>query len=101
MSTSESPECPGPRGAWTPVINHRKCEAKRACVEACPYDVLGVQRISRADWEEIGTIGRLRSRANGRRTAYAVTPDACRGCGLCVEVCPEDAITMRSFPAPE
>ena len=92
-------DCPGPRGAWTPVIDHRTCEAKRACVEACPYDVLGVQQISRADWHDIGTIGRLRSRVHGRLTAYAVTPDACRGCGLCVEVCPEDAITVRSFPA--
>lgn len=81
------------------MIDHRKCEAKRACVEVCPYDVLVVQRISRADWEDIGAIGRLRSRAHGRNTAYAVTPDECRGCGLCVAVCPENAITVRSFPA--
>lgn len=92
--------CPGPRGAWTPVINHRRCEATRACVEVCPYDVLGVQRIGRADWAEIGPIGRLRSRVHGRRTAYAVTPDACQGCGLCVAVCPEHAITLREFPHP-
>ncbi len=79
------------------MIHHRKCEAKRAYVEVCPYEVLGVQRISRADWEDIGTIGRIRSRVHGRRTAYAVTPDARRGCGLCVVVCPEDAITQRAF----
>ena len=80
------------------MIDHGRCEAKGPCVDACPYNVLGVQRISSADWAELGMIGKLRSRAHGRRTAYAVTPDACRGCGLCVEVCPEQAIQLREFP---
>lgn len=80
------------------MIDHGRCEAKGPCVDACPYDVLGVQQISSADWAELGVIAKLRSRAHGRRTAYAVAPDACRGCGLCVEVCPEQAIHLREFP---
>ena len=99
-SMPEALDCPGPRGAWTPVIDHRRCEAKGPCVTACPYDVLGIQRISAADWAELGTIAKLRSTAHRRRTAYVVTPDACRGCGLCVEVCPEQAIRLRAFPRP-
>ena len=90
--------CPGPPGSWTPVIDHAKCDAKRACVDVCPYDVLGVQRMSAPDRAELGAIGKVRSSIHGRRTAYAVTPDACRGCGLCVAVCPERAITLREYP---
>jgi 4Fe-4S ferredoxin len=32
-------ECKAPAGAFVPIANRRKREAKGDCVEVCPYDV--------------------------------------------------------------
>jgi NAD-dependent dihydropyrimidine dehydrogenase PreA subunit len=64
-------------------------------VPACPYDVLEVQPIRDGDWNELGFVGKLKSRAHGRKTAYPVNLDACRGCGQCVAACPEHAISVE------
>ena len=86
--------CKAPAGAWAPEINRGKCEGKGDCVEVCPYDVFEVRRIDDADFAALGFIGRLKSRAHKRQTAYTPGADRCRACGLCVLACPEKAITL-------
>lgn len=94
------PERPGERcqaepGATRPVIDHARCEGKRDCVQVCPYDVFEVRRIDDADFARLGLLGKLKSLAHRRQSAYTPRADACQACGLCVVACPEQAITLR------
>jgi 4Fe-4S ferredoxin len=42
-------------------------------------------------------LGRLKSAAHKNRQAFVVNPDACDACNLCVDACPEKAITLTPF----
>jgi 4Fe-4S ferredoxin len=77
-----------------PVVDHGRCEAKRDCVRVCPYDVFEVRRMDPDDFTTLGLLGKLRTTAHRRMTAYPVNADQCHECGLCVAACPEDAITL-------
>ncbi|HEY7107717.1 MAG TPA: 4Fe-4S dicluster domain-containing protein [Acidimicrobiia bacterium] len=81
-------------GTVVPSVDHGRCEAKRECVAVCPVDVFEVRRIDQSDFDRLGALGRLRSRAHRRMTAYPVRADDCEACGHCVAVCPEHAITL-------
>lgn len=99
MAQAEA-DCKQEPGVFIPVVNRAKCEGKKDCVEACPYDVFEVRRIDDADFAQLGLLGKLRSMAHGRQTAYTPHADTCRACGLCVKACPENAIRLvRSVPA--
>ena len=50
------------------------------------------------DFTALGMLGKLRSTAHRRMTAYTVRADRCHECGLCGAVCPEDAITLVPDP---
>src|SRR5262245_41286899 len=84
-------ECRAESGAWRPVVDRARCEGKRDCVEVCPHDVFEVRRIDDADFARLSLLGRLKSLAHGRKTAYTPRADQCRACGLCVVACPEKA----------
>ena len=77
-----------------PVIDRRRCEGKEDCVRVCPYGVFEVRRIDDADFAALSFIGRLKSRAHGRLSAYTPQAAACQACGSCVVACPEKAITL-------
>jgi len=89
--------CSAPPGSFAPVIDHGRCEGKRDCVDVCPNDVFEVRRIDDADYRDLGRLDRLKVRAHGMVTAYTPNADACRGCGLCVVACPEQAIMLTGL----
>jgi NAD-dependent dihydropyrimidine dehydrogenase PreA subunit len=87
-------QCRAEPGAYKPVVDHGRCEGKRDCVDVCPYDVFEVRTIDPGDFSQLSFLGRLKSRAHGRLTAYTPRQGACQSCGLCVVACPEDAIQL-------
>jgi len=87
-------QCRAEPGRFAPVIDHARCEGKRDCVEVCPFNVFTVRRIEDTDFAELSLLGKLKSLAHRRQTAYAVGASQCQACGLCVVACPEQAITL-------
>jgi 4Fe-4S ferredoxin len=87
-------ECAAEAGSYRPVVDRNACEGKRDCVEVCPYDVFEVRQIEDEDFSSLSFLGKLKSRAHGRQTAYTPHADLCQACGLCVVACPEKAITL-------
>jgi len=77
-----------------PVVDHSRCEGKGECLAVCPFHVFEVRRIDEGDFAELSWVGRLKSRAHGRRTAYTPRLEQCKVCGLCVSACPEKAIRL-------
>jgi 4Fe-4S ferredoxin len=90
-------DCKKPAGIVAPVIDRARCEGKKDCVRVCPYDVFEVRRIDDADFAKLGFLGKLKSVAHKRKTAYTPRADQCHGCGLCVTACPEKAIKLAAL----
>jgi NAD-dependent dihydropyrimidine dehydrogenase PreA subunit len=87
-------DCRAEPGKKAPRVDPNRCEGKGDCVEVCPYDVFVVRRIDDADFAGLSIIGKLKSLAHGRKTAYTPGAGDCHACGLCVVACPEKAIEL-------
>lgn len=87
-------KCGAEAGVYRPVVDRNACEGKRDCVEVCPYDVFEVRQIDDEDFSSLSFLGKMKSRAHGRLTAYTLHADLCQACGLCVVACPEEAIRL-------
>jgi len=98
--TAPEKKCGAEPGAFLPRIDRNSCEGKKDCVEVCPYDVFEVRRIDDHDFAGLSFLGKMKSRAHGRQTAYTPHADLCQACGLCVVACPEKAITLVANPSP-
>lgn len=98
------PDCKQPPGVLVPVIDHNRCEGKADCVRVCPYDVFEVRRIDDADFAALSLLGKIKSVAHRKQSAYTPNAAACAACGECVKACPEKAIRLGrpevSGPAP-
>ncbi len=86
--------CPGEPGKVAPVVDRNRCEGKEDCVRVCPYDVFEMGLLSKEDRASLSLIGMLKAWAHGNRQAFVVQPGSCHACQLCVEACPEDALSL-------
>jgi 4Fe-4S ferredoxin len=77
-----------------PVVDLKRCEGKADCVRVCPENVFEIRRIAGRDYAQLNLLHRFKQRVHGMRVAYTPNVDACRACGLCVQACPEHAITL-------
>jgi 4Fe-4S ferredoxin len=94
MTALETASCRQSPGAFIPVINRNKCEGKGPCVTVCPYDVLEMGMLTHSDRAGLSLIGKFKALAHGGKQAFVVAPDLCAACGMCVQACPEKAITL-------
>ena len=93
--TQGDPNCRFEPGVMVPIIDPMGCEAKGPCVPICPYDVLVLRTVSAEAKAQLPLLGRVKLFVHGGKQAFALDPDACRGCGLCVKECPEKAIKLQ------
>jgi len=83
-------------GKLSPVIDRNRCEGKEDCVRACPYQVFEMGTLGPDEKAGLTRLGHVKAFFHGYRQAFAVKPEACHACGLCVTACPERAIKLIS-----
>jgi 4Fe-4S ferredoxin len=93
MHGSES--CSDLSGRVAPVVDRNRCEGKEDCVSVCPYDVFEIGILSKSDRADLTLLGKLKAWAHGNKQVFVVNPAACHACKLCVNICPENALTLR------
>lgn len=62
---------------FIPMLITTRCDDDRACEYVCPKDAITIEDFP----------------AGGRR--WSLTVAACTGCGQCIQVCPQKAITAK------
>jgi len=86
--------CKQEAGAMIPVIDRNRCEGKADCVAVCPVAVFAVETLPKPERKNLNVRGKMKGFFHGWQQAILVNPDACEACGLCVQSCPEKAITL-------
>lgn len=94
MATPLPESCKQPAGKLRPVVDPAKCEAKAACDAICPVDVFEIVRIPPATFQALPVLSKFKVLVHGMKTAATPNAEACVGCALCVEACPEAAIRL-------
>jgi len=92
---AHAPACRQPAGAFFPLIDRNRCEGAGPCVAACPTQVLQIGVLTPPQRRGLSLKGRIKAFAHRHRQAQLVAPGRCEACGACVQVCPEQAITLR------
>jgi len=94
MRADLTDDCGSEAGRVFPLVDRNRCEAKEDCVDVCPYDVFEIHPVSRADRSSMSLLGKLKAWTHGNKQAFVVRPEACHAGQLCIEVCPENALTL-------
>ncbi len=92
MSNTEA--CKHAAGTFRPVIDRDSCEGKADCARVCPVSVFAIGTLPKEQRKNLTLKGKLKGFAHRWQQAILVNESACQACGLCVEACPERAITL-------
>ncbi|MEO8310430.1 MAG: ferredoxin family protein [Caldimonas sp.] len=76
------------------MIDRNSCEGKADCTRVCPVSVFAVGTLPKEQRKNLTLKGKLKGFAHRWQQAILVNESACQACGLCVEACPERAITL-------
>ena len=87
--------CKQEAGTMIPVIDRNRCEGKADCVAVCPVAVFAVETLPETERANLNLRGKIKGFFHGWQQAMLVNSDACEACGLCVQSCPEKAITLK------
>ena len=90
-----SAECKHEAGTYRPVIDRNRCEGKAECVRVCPVSVYAVGTLPKVQRAGLSLRGKFKGLAHRWQQALLVNAPACEACALCVEACPEKAITLN------
>jgi 4Fe-4S ferredoxin len=99
MPDQNDPNCKHEPKVLMPLVNLSKCEGKTPCVDVCPYHVFEIRNITKAEYQGLTLIGKVKTWVRGSGKAFAVRADQCHACGLCVTACPEKAISLVRYVA--
>jgi len=87
-------ECRGQPGRVAPLVDFNRCEAQADCERVCPYNVFEVRPIEDEDRAKLSLRGKIKTWVHGANKAYTPNADNCHACKLCLDACPENAITL-------
>lgn len=87
--------CKQAPGDYAPVINRNRCEGKADCVAVCPKQVFAIAVLSELERSALSFRGKIKGVVHGWKQAHTPNLAACEACGLCVQSCPEKAITLK------
>ena len=99
MSANGEMQFKHPAGRLRPVVNPERCEGAGPCVSVCPVDVFTLRKLTADERSQLTIKARVKVFVHGGKQAFVTQADACRGCGLCVAICPENAIKLEKNTA--
>jgi len=97
LQSLQKEDCRGEAGKIAPVVDRNRCEAKEDCLRVCPFDVFEIRTLSPEERASLSWLGWFKALAHKNRQAYAVRPQDCHGCQLCVAACPENALRLVAY----